>query len=108
MTKCIEDRLENELSSGPKVRIPPQVTNVTAFVQSNLCGVNVRWGAPPQTEENLVIGYEIQVRSLNGNYETYRHCMNTNSTQMLCVLQLKYLTAEPFSLLIGEPIIVRV
>ena len=34
--------------------------------------------------------------------------MNTNSTQMLCVLQLKYLTADPFDLLIGEPIIVRV
>jgi hypothetical protein len=108
VTKCIEDRLENELTSGPKIRIPEQVTNLTVTLKENLCGFDATWAPPPKNDENMVIGYEIQVMTLKGNWESYKHCMNTNSTQMLCSIQLRYLTVEPFSLQIGWPIFVRV
>jgi len=87
--RCIEERLEGELPSGPQGFTPAQVKGLKMQVDS--CGINLQWAEPDQIQFFSVVGYEIEVKSKDGTYMPYNSCFQASAIQTNCHMKLNFL-----------------
>ena len=77
-------------------------------MQVDSCGINLQWKEPQQTQFFSVVGYIVEVKDSEGTFQPYKSCFQTNAMSTSCHMKLNFLVEEPFNLVVGQPLSVRV
>lgn len=74
----------------------------------NKCGISVKWEQSDENAANTIVGYNVEVKSVNGTFLNFPFCMIKDAAQTFCDVQMNHLQKEPFYLQDEETITVRV